>query len=89
MEQLVQLFIEQLVEKRVFASFPQLRRKEKLSEEDLKKALNEPEIKMVLESGADLNKLKEMFLGGFDKSFARLRKGHESVLDQIIASQKK
>ena len=83
MEKLIQLFIEQKVEKRLFASFGDPT-KESFSEEDLRDFLKSLEMKMIIASGADLKKLKSFFIDAFDKAYAKLKKKQIAFIDKVI-----
>lgn len=89
MENLIRLFIEQKLEKRVFASFGGSTKEKKFTDDDIKKMLEEPEMKIIIESGADLEKLKEMYFAAFDKAFDKLKKKQEGHFQKILAYLRK
>ena len=83
MKKLVQLFIEQKVEKRLFASFGSNKEKE-VTDKDLEEILKEPEVKIILDSGVNLEELKTMYFEALDKAYAKLKEKQDEKIKKVF-----
>ncbi len=88
MKKLVQLFIEQKVEKRLFASFGSTKEKE-VSEKQLEEMLQDPEVKIILESNVSLEELKGMYFEALDKAYTKLKQKQQEKIKKVFDYLKK
>lgn len=89
MEKLIQLLLNQAVEKRVFGSFSEFKSVEgketEINEAKVREGLEKsPVYKAVMESGVDTAKLREMLETSFDAAQAKLKQNAFKAFDIIF-----